>query len=207
MLKIILSTFIIAVFFNACSFSSPKKFDIQSELKVANTCTKFEVLDKKLECYNKIVDKNSVAQLRLGIYNAQKKEFKKALDLLEQAKANGNFYANLPLGYIYFKGDGVEKDLDKSFDYLKQTADIDANSSYQLSRFYFQGIVVTKDIEKGLELVINSANKGMKLAQSKLVTIYKKGSFGVSKNEKEALYWLNKAKENKNDTTFDIYKL
>jgi TPR repeat protein len=207
MLKLILSTLIITVFFSACSSTSPKKFDKQSELNVANTCSKLEVLDKKLECYTKIVDENSVAQLRLGIYNAQKKEFKKALVLLEQAKANGNFYANLPIGYIYFKGDGVEKDLEKSFNYLSQTSDIDVNSSYQLSRFYLQGLVVEKDTKKGMNLLIDSANKGMRLAQSKLVTIYKQGSFGVSKNEKEALFWLNKVKENKNDNTFDIYKL
>jgi TPR repeat protein len=207
MLKIIFSSFIISILFAGCFFSSPKKFEEQSQIKEANTCSKFDKLDKKLECYSKIVDKNSVAQLRLGIYNAGKNEFEKALVLFEKAKENGNFYANLPLGYLYFKGDGVEKDLEKSFDYLSETSDIDPNSSYQLSRFYFQGIVVEKDIEQGIKLITDAANKGMKVAQAKLATIYKQGSFGVTKNEKEALSWFNKAKENKNDTTFDIYKL
>ena len=188
-------------------FSGSSKFEEKSLLKEVNTCSKLAKLDKKLECYSKIVDNNSVAQLRLGIYNAEKKEFNKALELFEKAKENGNFYANLPLGYLYFKGDGVEKDLEKSFDYLKETSDIDPNSAYQLSRFYFEGIVVEKDTKKGIKLIKYAANKEMRTAQSKLAFIYKRGSFGVSKNEKEALSWLKKAKENTNDTTFDIYKL
>lgn len=207
MLKIILSSIILVIFFNACSSKDPVNFEKHIQMKEANTCSNFSKLDKKLDCYSKIVDKNSIAQLRLGIYNAQKKEFKKALDLLNKAKGNGNFYANLPLGYLYFQGDGIEKNLEKSFDYLKETAHIDPNASYQLSRFYFEGIVVKKDIKEAIKLITYSAKSGMQVAQSKLASIYKQGSFGVNKNDKEALFWLNKAKNNKNDTTFDIYKL
>ncbi|KAB7886723.1 tetratricopeptide repeat protein [Poseidonibacter ostreae] len=207
MIKTILLTFIVVLTFNGCFFKDPVKFEKETLLQEANTCSKFEKLDSKLKCYEKIVDKNSVAQLRLGIYYAEKNEFPKALTLLEKAKENKNFYANLPLGYLYFKGDGVEKDLEKSFNYLKETANIDANAAYQLSRFYFEGIVIEKDINEGIRLMKSSANKGMKVAQSKLASIYKQGAFGVTKNEKEALIWFNKAKENKNDTTFDIYKL
>jgi len=207
MLKVILSSFIIAILFNGCFLKSPKKFEKQAITDEANTCSKFEKLDNKIECYEKIVDKNSVAQLRLGIYNAEKENFSKALILLEKAKENGNFYANLPLAYLYFKGDGVKKDEEKSFNYLKETATIDPNASYQLSRFYFEGIVIKKDTKEAIQLMTNSAKKGLKVAQSKLAAIYGQGAFGVVKNEKEALFWLNKAKENKTDKTFDIYKL
>ncbi|MFX4232154.1 hypothetical protein ACOL3I_11845, partial [Aliarcobacter butzleri] len=63
-----------------------------------------------LACYYKIVNTNSFAQFRLGTYWADKKDYKLALIYLNQAKNNDNIYANLPLSFLYYKGEDVEND-------------------------------------------------------------------------------------------------
>ena len=143
--------------FSMPSFSMPSFFDSEDEelasLTQANLCQEIESFDSKLTCYKKILDNNSYAQLRMGTYHADKKEYKDAVRYLEQAKNNDNVYANLALAFLYYKGDGVNKDIDKSFELLKESSDIDPNAAYQLARFYLQGINTKIDNQKGVELI------------------------------------------------------
>ena len=53
--------------------------DIDTALEKANICQKIEDQDNKLFCYRKIVNENSFAQLRMGTYSVEKKEYKKAI--------------------------------------------------------------------------------------------------------------------------------
>lgn len=211
MIKNLLLCATLAFFFSACSFKMP--FDIpfisskKDTLKEANICQSIELKEKKIECYEDILDENSYAQLRMGIYYADKREFKKAFDLLNLANKNNNLYSNLALAFLYYKGDGVEQNLEKSFELLNQSKDIDPNAAYQLSRFYIQGINVDMDIDKALELLKFAANKDMKIAQEKLVHIYKNGLYGLQKDDVNVKYWEDKIKENKKDLSFNIYKL
>ncbi|MFW3382132.1 hypothetical protein ACN9J8_11230, partial [Aliarcobacter butzleri] len=123
--QILLST--VAVFlFTACSFKMPSflsfdffgSTDYTALLDEANKCQEIENEATKLDCYKKIENTNSFAQIRLGTYWADKKDYKSALKYLNQAKNNDNIYANLPLSFLYYKGEGVEKDLNKSFELL-----------------------------------------------------------------------------------------
>jgi uncharacterized protein len=212
--KILLPTATILLF-TACSmkmptFSMPSFFSSEDKhlasLNEANVCQEIESLDSKLTCYKKILDKNSYAQLRMGTYSADKKEYKDAVRYLEQAKSNDNVYANLALAFLYYKGDGVNKDIDKSFELLKQSSDIDPNAAYQLARFYLQGINTKIDTKKGVELVEFAASKGVSVAQRMLISIHKQGLFDQPKDQKKVEYWEGVLKQNKEDTTFKIYK-
>ena len=106
-----------------------------------------------------------------AIFVADKKEYKDAVRYLEQAKNNDNVYANLALAFLYYKGDGVNKDIDKSFELLKESSDIDPNAAYQLARFYLQGINTKIDNQKGVELINFAASKGVSTAQKMLINI------------------------------------
>ena len=118
---------------------------------------------------------------------------------------NKNLYAKLPLALLYYKGEGVKKDINKSFELLKESSDIDPIAAFQLSRFYLQGINTKIDNEKGIDLLEFSAQNGVFQAQELLSNVYKQGLYGVAKDQIKYEYWLNKANSNKEDKNSNIY--
>ena len=84
--------------FSACSFKMPSfempsfltfgEDKIEISLTQANICQEIKNEDEKLSCYIKIEEKNSFAQIRLGTYYADKKDYTKALKYLNKAKQN-----------------------------------------------------------------------------------------------------------------------
>ena len=209
---------ILSIFlFTACSlkmpeFSMPSFLSFSDDkdaiaLEKANVCQKIEEQDNKLFCYRKILNENSYAQLRMGTYSVEKKDYKKAVEYLNQAIENKNPYANLALAFLYYKGDGVEKDINKAFKLLSDASSVDPTAAYQLSRFYLQGINTKVDVEKGIDLLEFAASKNMLTAQKMLVKIYSEGMFSQEKNPKKAKQWEDEIKKDIKDTNFDIYKI
>ena len=107
MIKQILLSMVAVFLFTACSFKMPSflsfdffgSTDYTALLDEANKCQEIENEATKLDCYKKIENTNSFAQIRLGTYWADKKDYKSALKYLNQAKNNDNIYANLPLSF------------------------------------------------------------------------------------------------------------
>lgn len=217
MLKKIILPSLSIFLFTACSlkmpeFSMPSFLSFSDDkdavaLEKANVCQKIEDMDNKLFCYKKILNENSYAQLRMGTYNVEKKDYKKAVEYLNQSMNNKNPYANLALAFLYYKGDGVEKNLDKSFKLLQDSSDVDPNAAYQLSRFYLQGINTQVDTKKGIELIEFAASKNLLTAQKMLVKIYTEGLFSQEKDMKKVKQWQDEIKKDIRDTNFEIYKL
>lgn len=203
--------------FSACSFKMPSfempsfltfgEDKIEISLTQANICQEIKNEDEKLSCYIKIEEKNSFAQIRLGTYYADKKDYTKALKYLNKAKENDNIYANLPLAFLYYKAEGVQKNIDKSFELLKDASSKDPTAAYQLSRFYLQGINTKIDNEEGVELLEFAASKGVSTAQEMLINVYKNGLFEQAREQKKVEYWQKKLKENIEDTNHKIYRL
>ena len=212
MLKKITIPLLSIFLFSACSLKMPSFLSFSDDknalaLEKANTCQKIEEIDNKLFCYKKIVNDNSYAQLRMGTYSVEKKDYKKAVEYLNQSMNNKNAYANLALAFLYYKGDGVEKDLDKSFKLLQDSSDVDPNAAYQLSRFYLQGINTQVDTKKGIQLIEFAASKNLLTAQKMLVKIYTEGLFSQEKDMKKVKQWQDEIKKDIRDTNFEIYKL
>ena len=196
--------------FSACSFKIPEFLtfsDINYDelLKEANICQDLDTQKEKLDCYKKIENSNSFAQIRLGTYYSTKNDYKESLKYLNMADENKNLYAKLPLALLYYKGEGVKKDINKSFELLKESSDIDPIAAFQLSRFYLQGINTKIDNEKGIDLLEFSAQNGVLQAQELLSNVYKQGLYGVAKDQIKYEYWLNKANSNKEDKNSNIY--
>ena len=217
MLKKIILPSLSIFLFTACSlkmpeFSMPSFLSFSDDkdavaLEKANVCQKIEDMDNKLFCYKKIVNENSYAQLRMGTYSVEKKDYKKAVEYFNQSIDNKNAYANLALAFLYYKGDGVEKNLDKSFKLLQDSSNVDPNAAYQLSRFYIQGINTPVDTKKGIELIEFAASKNLLTAQKMLVKIYTEGLFSQEKDMKKVKQWQDEIKKDIRDTNFEIYKL
>lgn len=221
MLKKITSLILVVFVFSGCSLKMPS-FDMSSmvpsffksedenllALNEADLCQEIESLDSKLFCYKKLLEKNnSYAQLRMGTHHADKKEYSQAVKYLNQSYENDNIYSNLALAFLYYKGDGVKKDVNKSFELLKDSSHIDPNAAYQLSRFYLQGINTKIDNEEGIKLIEFAAEKEVLNAQKMLLNINKEGLFNQPRDQKKFEYWQERIKENKEDTTFKIYQL
>ena len=210
-IPLVLATFIFAgCSLKMPSFSMPSFLQFEDKdllsLEEANVCQKIESLDSKLTCYKKLLEKNnSYSQLRMGTYHADRKEYKDAIKYLNLSKENDNLYANLALAFLYYKGDGVEKNIDKSFELLEESSHKDPNAAYQLARFYLQGINTKIDNEKGIDLLEFSAQNGVFQAQELLSNVYKQGLYGVAKDQIKYEYWLNKATSNKEDKNSNIY--
>ena len=217
MLKKIILPSLSIFLFTACSlkmpdFSMPSFLSFSDDkdavaLEKANVCQKIDDMDNKLFCYKKILNENSYAQLRMGTYSVEKKDYKKAVEYFNQSINNKNPYANLALAFLYYKGDGVEKDLNKSFELLKDSSNVDPNAAYQLSRFYLQGINTPVDNKKGVELIEFAASKNLLGAQKMLIKIYTEGLFGQEKDMKKVKQWQDEIKKDIRDTNFEIYKL
>ena len=214
MLKNLIIPILSITLFSACSLKMPEFLNFNKSannndinLENANVCQKIEDIDNKLFCYKKIINENSFAQLRMGTYSVEKKDYKKAIEYLNQSIANKNPYANLPLAFLYYKGEGVEKDLDKSFKLLSESSNIDPNAAYQLSRFYLQGINTKVDNSKGISLLEFAASKNLLAAQQMLVKIYSDGLFSQEKDTKKVKLYDDMIKKDIRDTNFDIYKI
>lgn len=216
MLKTITLSISTIFLFSACSFKMPS-FELPSFLTFtedenktilaeANICQEIQNEDEKLNCYKKIENKNSFAQIRLGTYYADKKDYSKALKYLNQAKENDNIYANLPLAFLYYKAEGVQKNISKSFELLEDASSIDPTAAYQLSRFYLQGINTKVDNEKGIELLEFAASKNVLTAQEMLINVYKNGLFEQARDQRKVEFWQKKIKENVEDTNYKIYR-
>lgn len=197
---------LLAITFNGCFFSQAS-LNLDDENIEIKTCQKIENKQKRILCYKDISSDNSIASLKLGIFYANGKEYGKAFKYLSSSKDMGNYYANLPLAYLYFQGTGVKKDSKKSLELLEESASKDPNAAFQLSKFYAKGINIKQDTNKALEYLKFAASKNMFVAQKELAIIYSRGLFGIEKDEVKAKQWKEKANNNKTDKTFDIYKL
>ena len=106
-----------------------KKMDVQNELYTSlvrritcgNQIEKARLLgnekdlDKSIECFKGLASKgNEKAMLNLAIlFLSEKKDYSLGIEYLERCVSQGNLQARAFLADCYFRGEGVDKDLDK----------------------------------------------------------------------------------------------
>jgi TPR repeat protein len=110
----------------------------------------------------------------------------------EHAKANDPL-AQSNLGMLYYKGEGVIRNLDKSIEWLTKAA----NQEYALAQFnlgvmYHNGKGVERKLDKAMEWFTKGANQEYAPAQYTLGKIYYKGE-GVECSLDKAIEWFTKA--------------
>ena len=76
-----------------------------------------------------------------GVYYSKELKFDSALKYYQLACKDSNKFAFYNLGMMYYHGEGVEKDLFKSFEYIKEGAYLnDSVSQYWLGMCYLHGL-------------------------------------------------------------------
>lgn len=133
------------------------------------------------------------AQLLLGESRLEKGRLREALDLFERAAENGNAKANYHLAFAYFNGTGVEKNLGKSAEYLKLSAEGEyIPAMAQLGSYYIGGIGVARDEQMALFWTRRAAKENDPLGVYNLGIAYLEG-LGMPKNRDKAILTLQKA--------------
>ncbi|MES2925088.1 MAG: tetratricopeptide repeat protein [Verrucomicrobiota bacterium] len=110
------------------------------------------------------------------------------------AKAQqGDAAAQLELGGIYSKGQGVTKDVAEAVKWLTQAAEQgNAEAQMKLGAMYVGGRGVLKNSTEAAKWFTMSANQGNAAAQCQLGRMHMSGA-GVPKDDVEAYKWVNLA--------------
>ena len=118
-----------------------------------------------------------------------------AVKLFSEAANSGITVAKYKLGKIFLNGDGVEKDIPKAIEWLKQAA-LEENefAEYALGRLFLKGEEVEKDIFAAEEYLLKSASHGNKYAAYLLGKEYLSGE-NFAKDAMKAVEYLELAAE------------
>lgn len=105
----------------------------------------------------------------------------------------GAMRAKFELGTMYYYGQGVEKNLDDAFKWLKEAARVrHAGAQYYTGMMYHAGLGVDKNYNFASQYLEQSANQNNEAAQYMLGNIYYKGK-GVKKNIPKAKHYFKQA--------------
>jgi TPR repeat protein len=120
--------------------------------------------------------------------------YKAAVEYLTRAAKNGDDAAQYALGYLYYKGKGVQQNRDKALYWFKKAADQGWSPAESiLGVIYANGYgLVPQDYDRAVYWFQESARQGEASAETNLAVSYYKGK-GVQQNRDKAIYWFKKA--------------
>lgn len=127
---------------------------------------------------------------------AVRKNYKKAVKLLQKAAQSGITNAKYDLAICYEKGEGIEKSEKKAFKlFLSAAQDGDLDAIVETSRRFYYGIGTRKDYSASIKWDRKAAKKGDVESQLLMARAYRFGD-GVKRNSKWAVYWYKRAAAN-----------
>ena len=121
----------------------------------------------------------------------------KAAKLYRKATDQGDAKAQIQLGNMYYKGQGVQQDYIKAMNWFRRAADQGlAKAQYYLGEMCRNGEGVARDYAEAVTWYRKAAEQGYVNAQILLGSYYK--GQGVQQDYKEALKWFRRAAEQGN---------
>jgi TPR repeat protein len=122
-----------------------------------------------------------------------KKDIPMGLDFIQKSASQGNADAQMYLGDLYSKGNGVEKDSTKAIKWWERAAlQGDSEQQYALAEKFRDGKVVSKNMIKAAEWFEKSAQQGNVIAQARIGQYYIDG-LGVPKDYAKGIKYFRKA--------------
>jgi uncharacterized protein len=109
---------------------------------------------------------------------------------LREFQAEGSPDGNFAIGLLYYKGEGVKRDMREAASFFRKAADHGhAGARNNLGLMHAQGSGVPRDYRKAARWYRMAAEQGYDKAQFNLGLLYAHGD-GVERNRREALHWL-----------------
>ena len=125
----------------------------------------------------------------------EKKEYEKMIPFYEKAAQLGHLGAMNNLGFSYYYGYGVEKNVETAADWYKKAAEKNHLLSIcNLGDMYIKGIGVERDVKKGVDHITRAAKGGLPRAMYELGLMYLYGN-PVEKSREKAVFYLKGAAE------------
>ena len=114
---------------------------------------------------------------------------KELLPLAEQGHAGAQYF----IGYMYYKGQGVDQDGEEAVKWFRMAAEQgDVKSQVRLGVMYRLGLTVLKNYEEAKKWLRMAAEQGDTKAQYNLALMYFRGE-GMQQDNTEAVKWYRKA--------------
>jgi uncharacterized protein len=121
----------------------------------------------------------------------EEKDYAAALKEFSSLAEQGNADAQVHLGRMYLRGQGVSKNIEQALKWYKAAAEQgNADGQFLLGAAY---LLPHRDIPEGLKLVRLSADQGNQDAQWVLGKAYMEGNNGVPRDPVQAEMWLRLA--------------
>ena len=140
--------------------------------------------------------KDGLATYRRAHDAYDNKDYETALPIWQELAAEGNASAQLALGILYFKGEGVSQDLNEAIRWFERAA-ISGNvqAMFNLGIAYWEGNGIPQSYTEAIEWWKKSAAAGQPQAQYNIGLAYYLGK-GTEEDFDRALKWINQAAEN-----------
>lgn len=158
-------------------------------------------VQKALDWYVKSANQGFVdAQYSAGrIYLFSLQQYEDAFKYFKLAAENNEHRAQFFLGMMYYRGDGISKDLKKSAHWYLQSAQRgNINAQFFIGQMYELGEGVLQNDKYSLKWFKLAAKNGQQDAQYKLAVIYYQGRV-VPQNVITSYMWLNISQYNGKD--------
>ena len=184
---------------------------IDAKFYIADIYDDNEEYDKAFPIYQELAKQDyTLGYAKLGIYYYNgyyvEKDKTKAVKYLkecegitlEEDEESVRAQAMDLLGDCYYYGEGIEKNLKRSFEcYLNAAEAGNVSAQNDVGYAYENGEGVDKDLSKAAQWYQKAANNGNKFAMRNIANFYKKG-VGVAKDYNLAFKWFKLAAENGN---------
>ena len=109
---------------------------------------------------------------------------------LREFQAEGGPDGDFAIGLMYYKGEGVKRDMRVAASFFHRAADQGhAGAQNNLGLMHAQGSGVSRDYREAARWYRMAAEQGFDKAQLNLGLLYARGD-GVDRNRREALRWL-----------------
>ncbi len=119
----------------------------------------------------------------------------KAYQWYRKSAENGDVYAQNNLGWMYYNGNGVDKDYTEAVKWFRKAADQgSAYAQNYLGSMYWNGYGVDKDYTQAVKWYRKSAEQGYAIAQDNLGLMFCNG-YGIDKDYTQAIKWYRKSAE------------
>ncbi|WP_448213692.1 tetratricopeptide repeat protein [Colwellia sp. MEBiC06753] len=140
---------------------------------------------------------NANADLKTGIYELNRGQFKAAMTEFEPLLEEGYAPAQYQVGLMHKNGWGMKKDLNKAFELFSLAAEQNyPDAQFELALMYTEGEPVAKDSKKAFEYTQKAADKGLASAQFNLGVMYAEGIGTYRDNTKAFNEYQKAAKQN-----------
>lgn len=135
------------------------------------------------------------AQVEMGIFLSDslifEPDYPLAIKYFEMAALSNDGEACFNLGILYMNGTGVNKNIEKSFDYFNKSAELNFPLGiHQIGAFYLEGLFVEENYSKAIQYFKRACDLNCVVSLVTLANIYYN-----EKRDEESYMLMNKAAE------------